>query len=156
MPDMSWHVTQLTARRISTLESAWVLSLVSTSCLKRSSMGKEKSMRAMSYFQAPRWSQLVSQCNRVSGISSLQRKTDITSRYGASAQLVMTVKGGTVNGFTMVGSFSTNTGWCQLRPDILGQCTRRIHTHTSEHAYPKKASHIQCQRGQYHVLGRED
>lgn len=30
------------------------------------------------------------------------RVTDVRTRYGASAQLVMTVKGGTVNGFTMV------------------------------------------------------
>lgn len=65
----------------------------------------------MSSCQAPRWSQLVLQCNPVSGTNNLQRETDVRSRYGASAQLVMTVKGGTVNGFTMVGYLSMNATW---------------------------------------------
>jgi hypothetical protein len=36
---------------------------------------------------------------------------DVKSRYGASAQLVMTVKGGSVNGFTMVSYLSLYVKW---------------------------------------------
>lgn len=65
--------------------------------------------------------------------------------YGASAQLVITMKGGSVNGFTLVSSSSEN--WPVLKADRLftGQLFRRIHLDSPRHANSQEASHLQCQ-----------
>ena len=72
--------------------------------------------------------------------------------YGASAQLVITMKGGTVNGFTLVGPDPHLKDQARTKT-VSGQRPRRIHPNPPQHDHPPKARHLLRQRRKLALLG---